>query len=451
MDAEKPADTPRKRRLTPALEREFRASNEAADARQNFFALAIVLPLYALYALVDAITLANPREAVPIRIAFAALAAAPALAIRFGPLTRHHDLLAVAAVTLMGLGVNVLIWRDPGLEHNYYVALIQGGIFVSFLARLTFLQSVCVLLTFLGGFSVAVFDKEPTDEAVLQVFILITMFSMCAFGIHLMQTLRRRDFLKSKKIAEQNRQLNELLAEAQEDNARKVAAMNLLVHFVKTPIHQIVGFSDVIKRRLESPETAEGHNETLQSAAFIQTASRDLSRSVSKLLSYYRLDEKAAAAPDLIELDALILDHLERLSATPPKVSVEKVAIVNRVGVVGDLIQTMIDRYVDDQEARGLAEVRLERTESAATLMFVDGGPVLSDEDFSRLVKPLDKLDHYLTANGSTMLLGLRTVARAAELCGGALTHRRESERNLYFVSLPDLAPAAALNATKVA
>lgn len=441
MDAVGLFGKPRLDRLSPELEREFRASNEASDARQNFYALVIVLPLYALYALVDAITLSNPREAVVIRIAFAALASAPALAIRFMPLSRHHELLTVFSVILMGLGVNILIWRDPGLDHNYYVALIQGGIFVSFLARLTFLQSVCVLMTFLCGFGAAVLDKQPRDEAALQIFILLTMFSMCAFGIHLMQSLRRRDFLKSKKIAEQNHQLNALLDDVRQDNARKVAAMNLLVHFVKTPIHQIVGFTDVIRRQIEHPEAAEKLGETLESAAFIQSASRDLSRNVSRLLAYYRLDDKAAAKPDLVELDALILDHAERLDRAPA-LKLHKVAIVNRREIISDAMQTMIDRYADNQESSALVEVRLERVEGAALIVFIDAGPALSDEEFARQTKPLDKLDHYLTANGSSMLLGLRTVARAVEICGGSMTHRWEDGRNVYFIKLRDLAAA---------
>jgi signal transduction histidine kinase len=438
MDAAAPSKEPKKNRFSLELEREFRALNLASDARQNFYALTIVLPLYALYAFVDAITLSNPHEAIVIRLAFAALASGPALAIRFLSLSRHHELLTIISVTLMGLGVNVLIWRDPNLDHNYYVALIQGGIFVSFLARLTFANSLIVLLTFLSGFVFAVLDKQPVDDAALQTFILITMFAMCAFGIHLTQNLRRQDFLKSKKIAEQNRQLNAMLADVQLDNARKVAAMNLLVHFVKTPIHQIVGFTDVIRNQIEGMGAGGDRDSCLESAAFIQSASKDLARNVSRLLAYYRLDEKAAAAPDLIELDALIVDHLERLPA-PPRASLDRVAIVNRKDVVSDAIQTMIDRYADNRESHSFTGVRIERCEGAATIVFTDEGPAISADEFAQQTRPLDKLDHYLTANGSSMMLGLRTVARAAEICGGALRHARDGDENVYSLELPDL------------
>lgn len=435
----------------PAVEASFQRDSAERNRRSNDLALMIALPLNAAYVFFDPFLLTDPVGAIRIRVAAVAIVAMLYAALRTSWGRRSHESLTAAAMLILGGAMNAIMWNEPSLAGDYYVGLIQGAVFMSFAVRIGLARLVSVFAVTLAAFYVVAFSRGRAEEAMLQCLATTTMYFVCAFGVYLLESMRRSEYGQSRTIALQNEKLNQMLADVQQDNARKVAAMNLLVHFVKTPIHQIVGFTDVIKRQIESGGANESRSGTLESADFIQSASRDLLRSVSKLLSYYRLDEKASAEPDLIELDALILDHLERLPSPPPMQILERVAIVNRTVVVGDAIQTMIDRYVDDQEASRLSEVRLERSENAATLVFVDQGPAVTDEEFARLTKPLDKLDHYLTANGSSMLLGLRTVARAVEICGGAITHRHVGGRNFYFIAFRDLASNAALNAPKVA
>lgn len=445
MSEESLTETIEGKPFSAALESEYRQSIQWSDRRTNFYALIIALPLYSLYALIDAITLTYPNEGIAIRLAAAAIAALPVIAMRWSSLRDRHDLLTAASVVAMGAGINLIIGRDPSLGHNYYVALIQGGIFVSFLVRMSFNQSILVLASFLLGFLLAVVGKSPREDALLQSFILVTMFSMCAFGIHLTQMLRRRDFLKSKTIASQNEKLNEMLKEVRLDNARKVAAMNLLVHFVKTPIHQIVGFTDIITRAIEqgAHEKAE---ETLESARFIKTASRELNQNVSSLLAYYRLDERRNDGPtDLIELDTLIRDLIEHLpERAKTKFSGEKIAIVNRHAVASAAIKALVDYYSAEDGPAIRIEARLDRSADGAVLCVLDDQPLLSAEDFARATKPLDRFDHYLTANGSSMPMALRTVARAAEIGGGRLSWRDANGRNCFTLSLKDYAGAHA-------
>ncbi len=425
--------------VDPAVEAAFELHSAERNRRSNDLAFVIALPLNAAYVLFDPFMLSDPVGAFRIRTVAVAVATVLFVAMRTDWGRKAHVALTAAAMLVLGGAMNAIMWNEPTLAGDYYVGLIQGAVFMSFVVRIGIGRLIAVFAATLGSFYVVAFSRGRAEEALLQCLALTTMYFVCAFGVYLLESMRRAEYAQSRTIALQNEKLNALLADVQLDNARKVAAMNLLVHFVKTPIHQITGFTDVIRRQIETPGCEGRRAETLESAAFIQSASRDLSRNVSRLLSYYRLDEKAAAAPDLVELDALILDHVDRLQE-PPSMKLDKVAIVNRREIVSDAIRAMIDRYEDGQESSALAEIRVERAEGAASVVFVDRGPPLSDEEFARQIKPLDKLDHYLTANGSSMLLGLRTVARAAEICGGAMTHHFEDGRNFYVVEFRDLA-----------
>lgn len=436
--------------VDPAAETAFQCHSAERNRRSNDLALMIALPLNAAYILFDPFMLSDPIGAFRIRVVAVAVATLIFVVMRTNWGRTAHEPLTAAAMLVLGGAMNAIMWNEPTLAGDYYVGLIQGAVFMSFVVRIGIGRLISVFAATLAAFYFVAFSRGRAEEAMLQCLALTTMYFVCAFGVYLLETLRRGEYAQSRTIALQNQKLNEMLTDVQLDNARKVAAMNLLVHFVKTPIHQIVGFTDVIRRQVETPGCDEKRAETLESAAFIQSASRDLSRNVSRLLAYYRLDEKAAAAPDLVELDALILDHADRLDK-PPALKLDKVAIVNRREVVSDAIKTMIERYEDQQESSALVEVRLERVEGAASAVFIDRGPALGDEEFARQIKPLDKLDHYLTANGSSMLLGLRTVARAVEICGGSMTHRLEDGRNVYFIEFRDLAAVEAAGAAEVA
>lgn len=430
-------------------EAESAFQNYAADKnrRSNELAVIIAIPLNAAYIFFDPFLLSDPVGAVRIRVVALAVCAVLFALMRLQAGPRAHDLFTAAIMVVLGGAMNAIMWNEPTLAGDYYVGLIQGGVFMSFAVRIGLLPLAGCFAVTLSAFFLVAFSRGRPEEAMLQCLALSTMYCVCAFGVYLLETMRRGEFAQSRTIARQNEKLNEMLTDVQLDNARKVAAMNLLVHFVKTPIHQIVGFTDVIKRQVEA--SADNRKDCIESAQFIQSASKDLSRNVAKLLAYYRLDEKAAAEPDLIELDALVLDHLDRLPSPPAGLKIDRVAIVNRREIISSAVQSMIDRYADG-EAQMLVEARIERTETSASIVFVDAGPLMSAEEFARQTRPLDKLDHYLTANGSSMLLGLRTVARAAELCGGSLTHRTDGRFNLYLVVFRDLA-AGTLENSQVA
>ena len=75
----------------------------------------------------------------------------------------------------------------------------------------------------------------------------------------------------------------------------------MLMHVVKTPVHQIAGFADVVLMKLKEEEESTHTNETIDSAQYIKAASDELRDGVSKLLTYHQLDE-LERSPSIEEL-----------------------------------------------------------------------------------------------------------------------------------------------------
>lgn len=415
------------------------------NINNNFRSLFILFPLYAAYSIIDLTTLQNPIEGAAIRLSAASTCIVAFALMKVRALERHHEYILSVMLLILGSAISLIIAREPGLANSYYVGLIQGGVITCFLFRIEFIKTFVSMLLIIAGFGWALLQDKPAQEAALQFVIITTMYALCLFGIYFLQRFRRTDFLKTRLIAEQNEQLNAMLAEARIDNARKVAAMNLLVHFVRTPIHQIVGFTDVLTSSLDADGREQAPKDCIESAGFIRSASRELFKNVSQLLVYYRLDEKASApAAEIVELHGLIEDFSEELpSSIKTHRRLDRVAIVTRREIVVDAVKSLCTYYAEAPNPPQRLDFRLERVGDHACITISDDLPLLGDQEFERQTRPLDKLDHYLTANGTSMPMALRTAARASELAGGALQWRAQNGRNLFALTLRDYAASA--------
>lgn len=401
------------------------------------WALGLGIVFFALYAIYDFNVLTNHIQAVEIRLGASAVAAL-ALVLMFRPaLHRHYENLSCLAVLAMGVGINLIIAIEPNLDNTYHVAFIQGAVFVCFFLRMDFLKSVFVMLSYLGGIVLALSSsQQQNEEAFVQPIVLFTMFLVCGFGSYLIQVIRRNDFLKTQKIENQNEQLNDLLSEAQLDNERKIAALNMLVHFIKTPLHQITGFSDIL---VNATGAASG-DESAENARYIKNATVNLTKSVNGLLNYHRLDEaESRAEAEKIEIGSVIDDLSELL---PDCVSLSRgdVAPGSMMAdpeILRTALNSFADHYGDARTGATKVFVSTETVGDKLVLALRDDGGVLSAAQFEDLVQPLTQMNSYLSQTGDDMPMSLRTIARAIEIIGGDISHAALADGNRLELTFP--------------
>ncbi|MBB5517470.1 sensor histidine kinase [Amphiplicatus metriothermophilus] len=428
------------------LEAEFQSHIFDVNRRHNFLAVAIALPLISGYVLLDSTVLEHAGFAIALRLSVIAFCAALLVTMKIPSLSRHHELVTATIIFLLGLVMNAIVWKEPSLGHNYYVGLIQGGVFISFLLRVGIIKLYSILISTYLIFLIVSQGKGQPEEAILQAVVLLTMFSLCGFGSNLLERHRRTEFLQARTIERQNAQLKRMLEDIRLDNARKVAAMNTLVHFVRTPIHQISGFTDVVMNALSQAAEEEGKlpPDCLKSVGYIKNASNELAGNVAKLLAYYRLDDGAAQGrPAPAPLHEMARDFKEQIA---PEIecafSGEKIEIMSHVEPIRIALSSLAQAYNEKAGAISRMDVVLARAPEGAAIVIVDDGPGHTPEEFRELAKPLTKLDRYLTSDGSAMPMAIRTAARAAEVCGGALTYEPAPGANRLTLRLKDLAPA---------
>ena len=422
--------------VSPQTEAAYQAFVADSDRMANFRVLLFALPIFPFYAVLDYFTLDDPGHAIVLRLASSMLCLAMFLALRSARTTQIYEWITFAVVVILGVTINGINYLFADLADSYYVGLVQGCVFVCFLLRISFVKTVLAQLTLVFGFIPGAYARPDASEAGIQSVVMVTMIIVCSIGAYLLQRFRRFDFQKVLIIEEQNAKLNELLTEAQRDNERKIAALNMLVHFVKTPLHQITGFSDI----LVSAMGDSANNESAENARYIKNASVNLTKSINNLLNYHRLDDaESRATPEPIELSCIVDDFSELL---PEGVSLSKGEIISGAVMADpEIMRAALDGIADHYREKRTGATRvvlsIESEKGAVVINIRDDAGILSAAQYEDLVQPLTQMQGYLSHTGDEMPMALRTVARAVEISGGDMAHTALADGNRYKLTLP--------------
>ncbi len=415
--------------------------------RINMIVISAGVLLHSLYAVLDISKLGDAAiPAVSSRLGGSFFSAILLIAACTRKFRKHYENLLFAIGTILGLSLMLVVHFTPKLEHAYYVAFIQISVFMCCLIRLSFLKSASILALYLLGFTAVSFSKGQPEEATVQVFILVSMFIILAVTAYFLQRMRRVDFAKTQKINKQNEQLSLLLEETQSQNRKKIAAMNVLVHFVRTPVHQIAGFTDIVINELRDVKDVPAMcGEGVQ---YIKSASQDLSSNVSKLLSYHRLDEfPTHQEPSVVGLSESVSETFlyidEGIKVAP---EIDDIRMTTHEGPLKIALSSLAEYYKDQRPSLSTLKIDMLDQGAVVQLEITDDCPLLDKETFEHNSKPLTELEDYLRVSGAEMSMLLRTVRKAIEICGGSFTHETRDDQNVMVITLPkDLSKTEAL------
>ena len=430
----------------PEIEHAYQSSRHERHLTQNLAGVLTCLALNLAYIAYDLAYFSDPAAACAIRLTVTAFSLILLASIKFQSSKDGHQVTFMAIVLALTFGVEAIIAAYPAEYDKLYIGLIQGSVLFSFILRLNFMKMVTILFLMIAGFVFAMAQTNDLDEVVRRTITLLIIGIICLAGVYLLQRYHRRDFLQARTIDFQNQQLSKLLSEVEADNKRKIAAMNLLVHFVRTPLHQIAGFSDIVLAKLcthddERPGPSE---DLVESAQYIKDASSSLTANVTQLLEYHRLDElEQTEESDVVDMG----DVLDTLCGGVPEENLETIERASaRVQTLPAPMQICARRLGAFLAGRLAGEARVAARLSAdadgATITLRISGDAFSEEQFAEKSKPLTAMNNYLTSDGSALGMNLRTARRAIEICGGELRYRDLADGYEIAVIAPDR-PAA--------
>ncbi len=207
----------------------------------------------------------------------------------------------------------------------------------------------------------------------------------------------------------------------------KSDVLSVVTHEFRTPLHQIIGFSDLLERHEGDVDAASKRQDF---SNHIRDAAVNLDRMVSDMLIFSRL---LAEKPSLAEQDLSVQQLISLATKAVETLAAEKnVEIVDRASENAD-VDLVCDRAVFERAFTHLMENAIEHTPEGGMVVvganmarggqlvcFVkDDGPGIEQARVEELLDPLSQGDMSLTRSGSGLGIGLSIARLAAEAHGG--------------------------------
>lgn len=406
----------------PALERAYQTYMLSRHAFFDRFALGVGLVVYLSYAVMDLMVLDRAAEAIQLRVVGVTLCAIVLTLIQVGIIRGRLDRLIPLMVVFLGAILNLIIYIEPSIGGNYFIGLIQIAVFISFMLRAGFVSSNAALGVILAGYLMAVSNKDlfGTVQLTSQLYFLVMMFASCSAGIYILERYRRTLFLNARIIDEQNVQLERMIEELTNTVSRKTALLKVFTHIMKTPVHQIVGFLQVIRNEIDGASTAA---DTSESIRYAEAAAGELRRHVEEMIDYHFADNVAPSIDlERIDLRDMIEEYFYDVIENGKADFSGEAQLIETDQRLLSLALKHIRSFFRSR-SDDVRSIIIERNEAGAIVVdFADGGAAIAEEDFRAMTCHLTAIENYLSGEGANPDMTLRTAARALERAGAALS-----------------------------
>lgn len=232
-----------------------------------------------------------------------------------------------ALVILLGSGSIVLMigWMGPDQGTVYIIGILTVFIAYSCLQRLYFPVAASIYLTIFSLYSATVifFAPKVGSEIAAGHFFMITITLVSLLTSYVQEVRSRLDFFRGRQREQDAAYIEELLIEATAADSAKNGFLSILSHEMKTPLHQIIGFSEVARNELA--QTAD--HTTLDHVNEIHESATALLKTIAKMLRYADATAgKTKYEPERIQVGMLIETVIDQTRTSANERSVQVVS-----------------------------------------------------------------------------------------------------------------------------
>ncbi|MEM9422570.1 MAG: HAMP domain-containing sensor histidine kinase, partial [Pseudomonadota bacterium] len=248
---------------------------------------------------------------------------------------------------------------------------------------------------------------------------------------------RRLEYLEFRAKEHYYAQVKVMAEEAELSVRRKNALLNVLGHVVKTPLHQIIGYAQII----EQSEALPPEEEQISSfAEEIRRAGQALSYQSQRILDYSR------AEADLIgsQFHDSNAARMVREAIYRHEDSIREKHINVKIGCgetpirvdtrhVIRALDELIDNAVRYCPPGSNILITTEETVGGLALTIADDGPGIAEGDINRVGDALNQTEEFRNMGGDKLGIGVSLAHILLKLGGG----------KLHFCSIPDIGTVA--------
>ncbi|MEM1094566.1 MAG: sensor histidine kinase [Bacteroidota bacterium] len=225
-------------------------------------------------------------------------------------------------------------------------------------------------------------------------------------------------------------QARQRLESLREQDALKSELIGLASHDLKNPLHNILGFAELLQQHI--PSSDETQRVPLYS---IQRSAERMLEILDALLQTSAIDQgRLTLNTQLVDLGALAREtlaaHRTHAEAKQQRLDFDSTGGQRDYHVLGDpvYLRSVLDNLTSNAikyaDAGATTTVSLIRMNGTVHLDVKDEGPGLSQEDQQRLFQPFQRLSPRPTGGETSTGVGLMAAKRLVELHGGEIRVR---------------------------
>ncbi len=249
-------------------------------------------------------------------------------------------------------------------------------------------------------------------------------------------TLLAQEFNKmADTIAERDERLEQMNRELLEANRVKSEFLAMMGHELKTPLHAIRGFSQLLLEEIDGPLTAK-QREDIQA---VLGSGDHLLELIDNILRFSKLEAgEERLHLEEVEPEELLSEVVGSFARLAPKREIRLESKVDPFMIRADrtkLKQVLMNLVSNALKytKRGWVRVTAEQANGAALFAVEDTGPGIPPEYQERVFEPFIQLDSSTTREMMGLGLGLAIVKKYVEMHGGQVWLRSEPGQGSQF------------------
>ncbi len=417
----------------PLRERRYHEYALSFYSRKDRYMLYAAVAVYILYGFLDLLTLTNATFMILTVRIFCALGAF--LIIRFSMTKmgrQYFQELAGMLMLVAGLSIALMIWMEGNIDTPpYYVGLIVVAMVSTGLIRLTVPRTLFVLLTVFTAFCLATWQMPVDVGRIAATFFIFSSFMLAGVSNYLLEMSRRHEFIKHEERLRLHEQLEQMVADAKSSLKRKSAILNILTHVFRTPLHQIIGYAQILEQESLGKQQ---HPEYVEYSEHIHSAGQNLLRLVQRLMKHGRLEAGTIRfTPERVSANELVECAMSGVSqkATDKKVHIayerSNISVQADASLIEDALFEIIENAVEATPEGSSVNIRVEKTNSHVMFYVEDEGPGIDNEQLEQIRNSMEMTEEFLSVS-EKLSLGVTLAEKIIALHKGELDMRRTGD-----------------------
>lgn len=404
-----------------SLENDYQKSLVKEIRTQRQVAM-LMITIYCMYGLLDIVTIKENLNAV---LAARFLVGAPIL---FGLLAllfirkiyeRFLWHIISAGLATMVLSIIFMISQiSPREGPPYIIGVLVVFIFSACIPKIPFRFAALVYFfaTIIYG-CVLCFGSQFSEVDRISGLAFLVAIAIVSTVTHYLQDVRSRLIWKrDRQRLEDAALIQDLLLEATAADQSKISFISLLTHELRTPVHQIIGFAEVLGTQAKN----RNYRDVDMCIEQILTSGHGLLSRISKMLRYADATAgKIEYCPEPVSVDEMIdtvcaqlADRLKEKQITVNRVNFEPCKVyTDHQYTIYALVNLFENAIAASSQASELQVSCINDGEERCFVEIIDSGCGMSEEDLNNALQPFSQTESVRTRTIEGIGLGL-TLSR---------------------------------------